>query len=45
MDRNTEWWWRELYDEDGEIGLQKEWEGESWFKLLVSRMKTKYHFN
>ncbi len=22
---NNEWWWRELYDEDGEIGQQAEW--------------------
>ena len=27
---NNEWWWRSLYDEDGEIGEQLEWRGESW---------------
>lgn len=36
MNRHSEWWWRELYDENGEIGDQLEWDG-SW----VGTMKIK----
>lgn len=24
MERNTEWWWQNIYDEDGEVGKQAE---------------------
>ena len=33
MSRHSEWWWRELYDENGEIMDQAEWDG-SWFLTL-----------
>ncbi len=28
--RHPEWWWRDLYDENGESGDQEDWDG-SWF--------------
>jgi hypothetical protein len=37
MTKNTEWWWREYYDENGEIGPQAEWDGSSWVTLLWRR--------
>lgn len=33
MERNPDWWWRDLYDEKGEIGNQAEWDG-SWFLTM-----------
>ncbi len=33
MSRHPEWWWRDFYDENGEIGDQYQWDG-SWFLLL-----------
>lgn len=36
MKLNKEWWWRVLYDEDGEVGDQQEWVDEYW---LVPKMR------
>lgn len=33
---NHEWWWRVLYDEDGEVGEQATWKDEYW---MISRMR------
>ena len=35
MRRNTEWWWKCLYDENGEIGDQSDWDGSSYFFLKL----------
>ena len=29
MKRNPEWWWRDSYDENGEVGEQAKWDGSS----------------
>jgi hypothetical protein len=34
---NPEWWWRVLYDEDGEVGDQAEWKDDEFF--LITRMR------
>lgn len=36
MTINQEWWWRILYDENGEVGDQAEWVDEYW---LITRMR------
>lgn len=36
MKLNKEWWWRILYDEDGEVGDQEAWVDEYW---LVPKMR------
>lgn len=36
MTINQEWWWRVLYDENGEVGDQAEWVDEYW---LITRMR------
>ncbi len=33
---NNEWWWRLLYDENGEAGEQASWQDEYW---LITRIK------
>jgi len=33
MARHPEWWWRDLYDENGEVGDQEDWDG-SWFASM-----------
>ena len=29
MEKNTEWWWRESYDANGEVGEQAKWDGKT----------------
>lgn len=41
MKKNTEWWWREFYDENGEIGEQAEWDGASFLTLWFRELKSK----
>lgn len=38
LKRHEEWWWRELYDEDGEIGEQAEWKGEYWITVKLQNI-------
>ena len=33
---NNEWWWRLLYDENGEVGEQAIWKDEFW---MLTRMR------
>ena len=40
---HNEWWWLNIYDEDGEIGKQAEWEPETkvtkiWGSMLWNMM-------
>ncbi|EAR88681.1 cytochrome C oxidase biogenesis Cmc1-like protein (macronuclear) [Tetrahymena thermophila SB210] len=42
ISRHPEWWWREFYDEDGEIGEQAAWKDEWWGSLLFQKLKNKY---
>lgn len=40
--KNHEWWWRELYDEDGEIGYQAEFKDESWISKILKQFKQSF---
>lgn len=43
MSRHPEWWWREFYDENGEIGEQAEWKDEWWGELLFKKASNKFY--
>jgi hypothetical protein len=32
---NHEWWWKDLYDENGERGEQLQWDGSAFLPLYV----------
>ena len=38
MTRHTEWYWRNIYDEDGEIGKQAEWQPEEGVTSMWKQM-------
>ena len=40
--RNHEWWWRDLYDEDGEIGYQAEFKDDSWIQKKFYEFKNTF---
>lgn len=42
MQRHPEWWWREMYDEEGEVGDQAAWNNEWFGTLLFWNFKQKY---
>lgn len=35
MKMNTEWWWKDLYDENGEVGDQAKWKDEYWLLPIL----------
>ena len=43
MKRNTEWWWRLYYDENGEVGDQANWKEEVWYILKLREFQDKFH--
>ncbi len=41
MDRNPEWWWQNIYDENGEVGKQKEWKDDQlWYHIKIDEART-----
>ncbi|CAK91801.1 unnamed protein product (macronuclear) [Paramecium tetraurelia] len=39
MKMNTEWWWKDLYDENGEVGDQAKWKDEYWLLPILRGYK------